>query len=261
LALVPAPKVTAAAWVGVASVDQALVLLDRVRSSLSDHLRAFELMPALAVELVIKARAEHGLATRPILDEASPWQVLISIDSADAEAPLEDRLMETLMAVYEAGDVLDVVIAQSQADEHTMWMIREGISDAQQVEGVALKHDISVPTPAFGAFIEQTEAGLKAMVPGIRLCAFGHLADGNLHFNLVPPTDQPRALVEHETAIVDYVLDQVSAFNGSLAAEHGVGLLRRQALADRADPTKLWALAQIKKALDPEGLFNPGKVV
>ena len=261
LALVPAPKVTAAAWVGVSSVDQALVLLDRVRSALSDHLRAFELMPALAVDLVIKARAEQGLATRPILDEASPWQVLISIDSADAEAPLEDRLMETLMAVYEAGDVLDVVIAQSQADEHTMWMIREGISDAQQVEGVALKHDISVPTPAFGAFIEQTEAGLKAMVPGIRLCAFGHLADGNLHFNLVPPTNQPRALVEHESAIVDYVLDQVSAFNGSLAAEHGVGLLRRQALADRADPTKLWALAQIKKALDPEGLFNPGKVV
>ncbi|MDR9453773.1 MAG: FAD-binding oxidoreductase [Wenzhouxiangella sp.] len=261
LALVPAPKVSATAWVGVASVDEALALLQVVRSALSDQLRAFELMPALAVELVIKARAEQGLATRAILDEASPWQVLISIDSADANAPLEARLMETLMAVYEAGGVVDVVIAQSQTDEQAMWMIREGISDAQQVEGVALKHDISVPTPAFGEFIDQTHAGLQARVPGVRLCAFGHLADGNLHFNLVPPVGQPRALVEHEAAIVEYVLDQVDAFQGSMAAEHGVGLLRRDALAERADPTKLWALGQIKQALDPHGLFNPGKVI
>ena len=261
LALVPAPKARATAWVGVASVDQALALLQGVRSALSDHLRAFELMPALAVELVIKARAEQGLATRAILDEASPWQVLISIDSADADAPLEARLMETLMAIYEAGGVVDVVIAQSQTDEQAMWMIREGISDAQQVEGVALKHDISVPTPAFAEFIDQTHKGLQARVPGVRLCAFGHLADGNLHFNLVPPIGQPEALVEHEAAIVEYVLDQVDAFQGSMAAEHGVGLLRRDALAERADPAKLWALGQIKQALDPHGLFNPGKVI
>ncbi len=261
LALVPAPKVSATAWVGVASVDQALALLDRVRSALADHLRAFELMPALAIDLVAKARAEQGLSTRPVLDEACPWQVLIGIDSPDPEAPLEDRLMGTLMAAYEAGDVLDVVIAQSQSDEQTMWMIREGISDAQQVEGTALKHDISVPTPAFGAFIEHTQAGLEDRVPGVRLCAFGHLADGNLHFNLVPPAGQPQALVEHEAAIVEYVFDQVDAFGGALAAEHGVGLLRRQALAERGDPAKLWAMRRLKEALDPNGVFNPGKVV
>lgn len=261
LSLVPAPKVSATAWVGVQSVQQALDLLQAVRAKLFDHLRAFELIPALAVDLVIKARQEQGLSTRPILDAPSPWQVLISIDSADAEAPLEERLMDCLMAVYEAGGIADVVVAQSDSDAQAMWVVRESISDAQQVEGVALKHDISIPTPKFGAFIDQTQQGLAQIVPGIRLCAFGHLADGNLHFNLVPPVGQPKALVAHEEPIVEYVFDQVSRFHGSIAAEHGVGLLRAHALAQRADPAKHWALRQIKKALDPKGLFNPGKVL
>ncbi len=261
LSLVPAPKVSATAWVGVNSVEQALDLLKAVRAKLFDHLRAFELIPALAVDLVIKARQDQGLSTRPILDTPSPWQVLISIDSADAEAPLEERLMECLMAVYEAGGIEDVVVAQSDSDAQAMWVVRESISDAQQVEGVALKHDISIPTPKFGAFIDETQQGLDKIVPGIRLCAFGHLADGNLHFNLVPPVGQPKGLVAHEEPIVEYVFDQVARFHGSIAAEHGVGLLRAHALAQRADPAKHWALRQIKKALDPKGLFNPGKVV
>lgn len=261
LSLVPAPKVSATAWVGVGSVQQALDLLQAIRAELSDHLRAFELIPALAVALVVKARAEQGLSTRPILDGPSPWQVLISIDSADPQAPLEERLMECLMRVYEAGGVEDVVVAQSESDAQDMWVVRESISDAQQVEGVALKHDISIPTPKFGVFIDDTQRGLEKIVPGIRICAFGHLADGNLHFNLVPPAGSPKGLVAHEEAIVEYVFDQVAHFHGSIAAEHGVGLLRAQSLADRADPTKLWALRQIKQALDPKGLFNPGKVV
>ncbi len=261
LSLVPAPKVSASAWVGVESVAQALGLLQAIRQDLADHLRAFELIPALAVDLVIKARTEQGLSTRPILDTAHPWQVLIATDSADARAPLEDQLMESLMRVYEAGGIGDVVVAQSQADAEAMWVIRESISDAQQIEGVALKHDISIPTPAFGDFIEATQQGLLEIVPGIRLCAFGHLADGNLHFNLVPPAGKPQSLVEHEPTITAYVFDQVARFDGSIAAEHGVGMLRRDALAQRSDPTKLWAMRQIKQALDPDGLFNPGKIL
>lgn len=261
LALLPQPKVSATAWVGVSSVAQALKLLEAIRADLSDHLRAFELIPALAVELVIKARKSQGLSTRPILDTPSPWQVLIATDSADAEAPLEERLMHSLMRVYERGEIDDVVVAQSHGDAEAMWVVREAISDAQQIEGLALKHDISIPTPKFGMFIEQTQKGLEARVPGIRLCAFGHLADGNLHFNLVPPKGEPEALVAHEAAIVDFVFDQVGRFSGAIAAEHGVGLLRQEALAQRADPGKLWAMRQIKQALDPKGLFNPGKVV
>lgn len=261
LALVPAPKVSATAWVGVESVDQALALLKVIRQDLADHLRAFELIPALAVDLVTKFRAEQGLTTRPILDSASPWQVLIATDSSDEKAPLEDRLMESLMAVYEAGGVDDVVVAQSQADAEAMWVIRESISDAQQIEGVALKHDISVPTPLFGEFIEATEKVLLKRVPGIRLCAFGHLADGNLHFNLVPPAGDPTALIEYESVIEDDVFDQVARFHGSMAAEHGVGMLRRKALSERADAGKLWMMRQIKHALDPKGLFNPGKIL
>jgi len=261
LSLVPSPKASATAWVGVASVEHALHLLQAVRSDLFDHLRAFELIPALGVDLVIQARAAQGLATRPILDRPSPWQVLIDIDGTDPNTPLEDQLMASLMKVYEAGMVEDVVVAQSQSDAEAMWMIRESISDAQQIEGIALKHDISIPTPKFGQFIDETARTLEQMVPGIRLCAFGHLADGNLHFNLVPPPNNPKALVGRETDVVPFVFDQVGRFHGSIAAEHGVGLLRRDALAERADPTKLWAMRQIKQALDPKGLFNPGKVV
>ncbi|HEY7906801.1 MAG TPA: FAD-linked oxidase C-terminal domain-containing protein, partial [Wenzhouxiangella sp.] len=190
-----------------------------------------------------------------------PWQVLIATDSADATAPLEERLMESLMRVYETGGIGDVVVAQSQADAEAMWVIRESISDAQQVEGVALKHDISIPTPSFGEFIDDTQAGLVKIVPGVRLCAFGHLADGNLHFNLVPPAGEPHGLVAHEPAIVEYVFDQVQRFRGSISAEHGVGMLRRDALSERSDASKLWAMRQIKQALDPNGLFNPGKIL
>ncbi len=261
LALVPAPKVSATAWVGLKSVEAALGLLDQMRSDLSDHLRAFELIPSLAVELVMKARQAQGLSTRAILDAPCPWQVLIAVDSSDPQAPLEERLMSSLMAVYEAGLVEDVVVSQSESDTQDMWLMRESISDAQQIEGFALKHDISVPTPKFGEFIAQTEVGLQKIVPGLRLCAFGHLADGNLHFNLVPPPGQPDALRPHEEAIVDWVFGQVRAFNGSIAAEHGVGLLRREALREYADPTKWWAMRQIKQALDPKDLFNPGKIV
>lgn len=261
LSLVQAPKVAATAWVGLNSVDDALAVLSRVREDLPDHLRAFELMPALAVDLVLQSRHAQGLRTRPILDEPAPWQVLIAVDSADAAANLEERLMTSLMAVYEAGLVSDVVVSQSEADAEAMWMVRESISDAQQIEGVALKHDISVPTSAFGRFIDSTQAGLEQIIPGVRLCAFGHLADGNLHFNLVPPMGQPKALIAHESAIVEWVFDQVVRFNGSIAAEHGIGCLRKEDLAERADPTKLWAMRQLKNALDPKGLFNPGKVV
>jgi FAD/FMN-containing dehydrogenase len=210
---------------------------------------------------VLQSRHAQGLRTRPILDEPAPWQVLIAVDSADAAANLEERLMTSLMAVYEAGLVSDVVVSQSEADAEAMWMVRESISDAQQIEGDALKHDISVPTSAFGRFIESTQAGLEQIIPGVRLCAFGHLADGNLHFNLVPPMGQPKALIAHESAIVEWVFDQVVRFNGSIAAEHGIGCLRKEDLAERADPTKLWAMRQLKNALDPKGLFNPGKVV
>ena len=261
LSLVQAPKVSATAWLGVQSVDDALSVLAAVRQALPDHLRAFELIPALAVDLVVKFRQAQGLSTRPILGEAVPWQVLIAVDSADAQAELEERLMSCLMAIYETGLIRDVVVSQSETDTQAMWMVREAISDAQQIEGVALKHDISVPTSKFGQFIESTRQGLEERVPGIRLCAFGHLADGNLHFNLVPPEGTPKALIEHEDSIVEWIFDQVGRFNGSIAAEHGVGWLRRDALAERGDPAKLWAMKEIKQALDPHNLFNPGKVV
>jgi len=258
LALKPLPQQVETAWLALESPRTALAVLRRARAVLGETITAFELMPAQALSFVL---SHLGSARCPV-DPATPWHVLIECDSTVAGDSLRGALLEILAAAMEAGEVQDAVLAESRGQRAEFWRLRESISDAQKIGGVSLKHDISVPTAAIPDFIEATLGDLARRVPGIRPCVFGHVGDGNLHFNLSQPEGMPadefRAL---EGEINERVFSGVLAVGGSIAAEHGIGLLRRERLARSADPAALEKMKRIKQALDPLNLLNPGKVL
>lgn len=258
LALLPLPQQRETAWLAVSSPRAALAVLRQARSVLGETLTAFELMPAQVLHFVL----EHLDTVRCPVDPASPWHVLIECDSAAGGDWLRGALLKTLIAATETGTVGAAVVAESSSQRAEFWRLRESISDAQRLGGVSLKHDISIPTAAIPDFIEACLTELAALVPGIRPCVFGHVGDGNLHFNLSQPEDMAadefRAM---EQAINDRVFQHVLALGGSIAAEHGIGLLRAERLARSADPSALETMKRIKRALDPLGLMNPGKVL
>lgn len=258
LALRPLPRQVETAWLALPSPRAALALLRRVRAALGEALTAFELIPRQALEFVL---AYLG-ATRDSVDYHSPWHVLMECDSETAGDWLHRGLLETLETALAAGEVSDAVVAASGAQRAEFWRLRESISDAQRMGGVSLKHDISVPTAAIPGFIEACLGELEALVPGIHPCVFGHVGDGNLHFNLTQPEHlSAEAFRALEAEINERVFARVLAVGGSIAAEHGIGLLRRQRLAESAQPAALRAMKRIKQSLDPLGLLNPGKVL
>jgi FAD/FMN-containing dehydrogenase len=172
--------------------------------------------------------------------------------------------MEALLAAaLEQGLVDDAAVAQSQAQSRALWQVRESIPLAQAEEGLNIKHDISVPVSRIPAFVAATDAALKARWPGARLVTFGHLGDGNLHYNLQAPEGQPAAqfLQDHEAEVNRWVYDAVRLHAGSISAEHGIGVHKRDELARSKPPVALALMRAIKQALDPQGLFNPGRVV
>jgi len=257
LRLEPAPRQTVTAMVATASVDHGLELLARLRSHLGETLSACEFLPRLALDLVLQYLPD----SRDPLGQHYPWYVLIQADSGIAGDWLEAAVLDGLSGAQSEGLIADAVVADSQARARELWQLREAISPAQKVGGVSLKHDISVPVGRIPAFIAQAIPALEQAVPGIRPCIFGHLGDGNLHFNLTQPESmnaaEYRAL---EPACNRIVFDLVRQFNGSIAAEHGVGLLRREELAD-GQRLKVEIMTRIKQALDPANLLNPGKVI
>ena len=215
-------------------------------------------MPAQAMRFVL----DHLGAARCPVDAASPWHVLVECDSAAAGDWLRGALLEVLGEAMEEDGVSDAVLAESNAQRAEFWRLRESISAAQSAGGLSLKHDISLPTAVIPEFMEAALAELAALVPGIRPCVFGHLGDGNLHFNLSQPEGMgAQAFRALEREINDRVFQRVLALGGSIAAEHGIGLLRRGRLAQSADATALESMKRIKQVLDPHGLLNPGKVL
>jgi FAD/FMN-containing dehydrogenase len=258
LALKPLPRQREVAWLAVASPTAALAILRRLRQTVGESITAFEVMPALAVEFVLA----HLPGARCPVDPSCPWHVLIDCDSGAGGQWLRETLLECLEDQCTDGTVLDVVVAQSQAQVDGFWRLREAISDAQKAAGLSLKHDISVPIALIPQFIDQTLARLRKRLPGIRPCIFGHFGDGNLHFNLSQPVDMDADdFRRHEEAINEVVFSGVLAAGGSIAAEHGIGLLRRDLLSRTADPAALELMKRIKRALDPLELMNPGKVL
>ena len=258
IALVPQPSQRATAWCAVESPEQALKLLHSCRHSLGENLSAFELIPNRALELVL----EYLPGARNPLEERHPWYVLMDIDTAiegNWLMPAVTRLLETEL---EAGQIRNAVIASSASKTDELWRLRDSISPAQKAAGASIKHDISVPVAAIPRMIDDTLPELERAVPGIRPCVFGHLGDGNLHFNLNRPLGwDDTAFLAREPLLKRIVYARVLALGGSIAAEHGIGQLRREQLQQRADPIKLDLLGCIKRALDPQNLLNPGKLI
>ncbi|MCF4130010.1 FAD-binding oxidoreductase [Methylobacterium sp. SyP6R] len=258
LKLFPAPRARATAFVAVQDVDAALALLSIVRARGGDRLTAFEFMTGDTLALILK----HVPGARLPLDTLPPAAVLMELSDTDDEAALIGRLEEVLASTIESGLVLDGALAQDGTQSKAFWRIREGVSEALVREGVAAKHDVSVPTAALGTFVALADAGVKAALPGVRPIVFGHLGDGNLHYNLLPPLalDKGRWIAEMP-ALTRLVHDETRRQRGSISAEHGIGQLRVSEMERCKSPIELDLMASIKALLDPRGRLNPGKLL
>ena len=252
LKLFPLPKSQTTCWLNLASPVAAVDLLNQAKIAFDGQLTAFELVSETALGLVLKNIPD---TQRPA--SVSPWYVLAEFSDTSTYA-----VEYWLHARLEAGEVLDAVIAQSETQAAKLWSLRENISEAQKIEGISIKHDIAVPVSAIPAFLEQADATLAAAFPGIRVVAFGHVGDGNLHYNLSKPDAQENThFIDSQPAVNRIVHDTVDALNGSISAEHGIGQLKREELLRYKSPVEMALMRSIKQALDPRGLMNPGKVL
>jgi FAD/FMN-containing dehydrogenase len=258
LKLFPRPADVATAIVGVASPQRALELLGRLRSAVGDQVSTFELMPHRAVELTVGTI--EGVAN-PLGDPA-PWYVLVELGSPNPRQNLAAGLTAALESALEAGAVEGALLANSGAQAQAMWKLRESIPAAQTRHGQSLKHDVSVPISALPALIERGAALIERLVPEGEIVAYGHLGDGNLHFNVSQRRGaDTAAFLARKGPLEEAVFDLVESLGGSISAEHGIGRLRAAQFARRADPVELALMHDIKRALDPKGILNPGKVL
>lgn len=258
LKLQPLPAGQLTALAACTSLDAAVAMLALARRHAGACLTAFEAMNAFSLALV-----RRHLPALPQPLAASPWTLLLELSSSEGEAHANALLERLLGEALQVGLIQDASVAQSIAQARALWQLRESIPLAQGQEGLNIKHDISLPISAIPAFCAVTEAALQALVPGARLVNFGHLGDGNLHFNVQAPEgeDPARFLHEQEPAVNALVYAAVQTHDGSISAEHGIGQLKRKELAARKDPVALQLMRQIKKALDPQGLCNPNRLL
>ena len=254
LRLFPRPKNPQVAFIAVPAAQSAVDLFADLRGRLADQMIAFELISARALRYVLK----HIPGTRSPIVDAHEWFVLL-----ETAAPAGAEAVEAnLQAVIGSGLALDAVLAKNDDEQRQLWRLRHTISEAQKKEGASLKHDVSVPVGDVGRFITEAEAAVNAAVPGSRVVAFGHVGDGNVHFNVSQPQEMPAdAFIDLRDRVATVVYDIVLKFGGSVSAEHGVGVLKREALKRYRSATELALMRAIKAAIDPTNLMNPGKVL
>ncbi len=258
LKLYPAPRSCNTAWVALADVAAAISLIGRMCQLCGDRLTGFELMSRQSLEFVVR----HVPGCTDPFSAVHPWYVLIELSDTQVDAGLDALLESGLGDAFEEGVVLDAVIASNEAQVAALWALREGISEAQNHEGPSLKHDISVPVSCIPAFIEATDQALLAYLPGVRIVAYGHVGDGNLHYNLSKPPGYADAdFKAQQAALMQIIYDATLRFAGSISAEHGLGQAKRAAAEHYKDPLERELMRTIKQALDPQGLMNPGKVL
>jgi FAD/FMN-containing dehydrogenase len=258
LKLVPAIGSRAVAWIGLASPEKALELLRLLEASIGQAVESFELVPKAALDLVLA----HVPGTRAPLEAAHPWNVLVEAVAPMVAPGPEKALTAALRAALETGLIDDAVIAASEAQAQAFWRLRDSISEGEQKDGPAAKHDISVQVADMPRFMTAAAAAVEGRFPGTRVIAFGHLGDGNIHFNVRAPEGAGAGWLAAEApAITAFVHDLTVAEGGSISAEHGIGQMRLAELARLGDPARLGAMRAIKKALDPDGIMNPGKLV
>jgi FAD/FMN-containing dehydrogenase len=257
--LFPKPAAVRTAWAAVPSVQAAIDLLGLCQRELDAGLTGFEMMSRMALSLV----ARHFPALHVPMWEASPYCVLLELSDTQNQAHAEQRLEQVLSLALDKQIASDIVIAQSIAQSKELWQVRESISSAQAAEGLNIKHDISLPVSAIAEFVKRTDARLSQALPGIRVVNFGHLGDGNLHYNIQCPegADAAEFLTTHEPHVNELVYESVMSFGGSVSAEHGIGRLKVDSLPQYKDPVALQLMRNIKQALDPQHLMNPGRVL
>lgn len=248
---------SAAAWVICASTDDVVKLLALVRGKVGDSVTSFEIIPANAVEMVV---ADIPTARDPMPSNA-PWRVLMEVSQTDG-AYARTLLERALEAAMEEGLVQDAAIAESETQAKSFWHIRETIPLSKRAYGAALNQDISVPVSRIPDFIEACNSAVRDVLPTADFVIFGHVGDGNLHYSVVEAQGaaEPQ-LKAHEGAITRVIFDTVMGHGGSISAEHGVGRLKRDELARLRPPAATQAMRAIKRALDPQGIMNPGRVV
>jgi D-lactate dehydrogenase (cytochrome) len=256
LKLFPKPRSTETAFAAIASPADALRLLDLSRNTAAASLTSFELIPQIAIDFCVK----HGTSIRAPLAQPHAWYVLMEISSPrdDARSTIETILEKGM----EDGIVEDAVIAANLDQRNAFWKLREVVSPAQKPEGGSIKHDISVPVAAVPAFLAEADAAVMKLIPGARPFAFGHLGDGNIHYNVSQPVgaDTEKYLARwHDMNDVVHAI--VTKHHGSISAEHGIGVLKRDELPHVKDPVALDIMRAIKATLDPLNILNPGKVL
>jgi FAD/FMN-containing dehydrogenase len=257
LRLFPAPKTVETAFVGVPSPLAAVKLISLVQERTNRTATSFELMCRLAIDFALR----HGHGVRDPLDQKHPWYVLLQVSSAMRQ-DLRTQLEETLETAMERGLVNDAAVADSGEHRRAFWRLREILPEAQKGEGGSIKHDISVPVAAVPDFLREAGEAVEALIPGSRPVPFGHLGDGNIHYNVSQPLGADTdAFLARWGEMNETVHQLVAKFGGSISAEHGIGVMKREALAQFKDPVALALMGMLKRTLDPKDILNPGKVV
>jgi D-lactate dehydrogenase (cytochrome) len=257
LRLVPRPRSVETAFVGVPSPEAALELLGLATERTAGGVTSFELMLRLGIELVLR----HGAGCRDPLPEKHPWYVLIEL-SSQARSGLRAVMEEILAEGLERGLIEDATIADSLEQGKMFWRIRELFGEVQRHEGGSIKHDISVPVAAVPAFINEASAAVIKLIPGSRPLPFGHLGDGNIHYNVAQPVGADKAdFLKRWDEVNAVVFDVVAKHGGSISAEHGIGVIKRDLLPKVKDPVAFELMRTLKRTLDPKGILNPGKVL
>ena len=258
LKLFPRPVSRATAWVDVPDAASAVALLRAVQAHCGDRVTAFEIVGREALQLVL----QHIPEARPPFDDLGKWAVLLELSDMVPSEVLNGMVEVALGNAVEAGLARDAVIAQSESQVRALWALRENISEAQRIEGISIKHDIAVPVSRVAEFLERAGQALLTRWPDTRIVAFGHIGDGNLHYNLskADALENPD-FIARTPEINRVVYDLVDELGGSISAEHGLGQLKREEITRYRDEVELDMMRALKRAFDPKGLMNPGKVV
>jgi FAD/FMN-containing dehydrogenase len=258
LKLFPRPTERATAFCGLDSSEAGVRLLSRMKAGAGPALTTFELIPRIGLDMPLR----HTPGTRDPLRQPHRWYVLAELSGHGLSGAMNLLAENLIGAAMEAGDVEDAVIAASLEQAKAFWKIRESLPDAQRADGPSIKHDISVPVARIPDFLKEANAAVQALIPDCRILAFGHVGDGNVHYNVFPPAgSEASPLIARWREIADLVHTVVRRFGGSISAEHGIGQLKRDQLPGAKDKVALELMRTLKRALDPKGLLNPGKVL
>jgi FAD/FMN-containing dehydrogenase len=258
LKVFPKPRTSATAFGAVPSPEAVIALLAHLRGELGERISAFEIISRHCIELVLK----HIPGTRDPLPAVSPWYFLTNIDDPGEDSGLRDALEQALAGAIDKGLVTDVALAESAAQAQAFWRIRETIPEASKSDGLLYRHDISVPISGIPSFITDAGASLERQFPGVRIICFGHIGDGNLHYNCFVPgrrRDDPAAVAM--TDVNEAVYKMVRERNGSISAEHGIGQAKQAELPHYKSAVEMELMRAVKKTFDPLGIMNPGKVL